>query len=926
MKLQFDANQDYQIDAIQAVVDIFAGQALDTDEFSVVHNTPMLGQTSMLESMTVKNQLLITSSQITKNVHAIQKKNVLPLSSTSPSAQRSAIPGVMMPGVGIPGDFGENSLSEGNNFTIEMETGTGKTYVYLRTIHELHKTYGFKKFIIVVPSVAIKEGVIKSIDITKEHFATLYNNPKFDYHIWDPRKRGQARIFATNNNLQILIITIDSFAKLADKENIKGKPNVIYQNSDSGIPIDFIQQTNPIVILDEPQNMETPIRKNAIKKLNPLCTLRYSATHVNPYNLIYKLDPVKAYDLGLVKKIEIDSVLSNDSFNGAYLHLLEIKNKGKSGIVAQLEVDREDAGGLQRQLIQVSGGEDLLTLTGRESYRDYIVDRIDLENQSIEFSNGKILFKGQKDESLHDEIVKYQIQRTIINHLDKEKKLAPLGIKVLSLFFIDKVANYRLYNPDGTSTKGKFAQWFEEIYAETIQKPKYQAIYKYDPSTIHNGYFSADKSGKWEDTKGESKQDDSAYNLIMKEKEKLLDSQVPLRFIFSHSALREGWDNPNVFQICTINESSSEMKKRQEIGRGLRLPVNKLGERVRDETINVLTVVANESYESFARSLQSEIEEETGVKFEGRIKNQREKVVVKLKKNYQLDENFKNIWNKIKYKTQYHVRLQTFDLIKRSVAVLKTITISRPLITNIRTRIDKINLEKDLAESGLVKDSSGISVHETYISIPDVVGKVESRTHLTRNTIYQILKESGLITQILINPQQVIDESIEVINRVKQQLMVDGIKYEKAENAEWDMQLFESNELETYLSNLVEVQNQDKTLFNYVDIDSPNIEGNFARELDSRNDIKFYFKLPSWFKIETPLGGYNPDWAVVFEGDKRVYFVVETKGTNDLNDIQLSYSERMKIICGRAHFDISPEISYVAPINSVTSLINTTHA
>lgn len=923
MKLQFDANQDYQLEAIQSIVDVFAGQTLESDELSVVKETTQKGQGSFVENMTVGNQLQISPEQITKNVQQIQKRNTLPESEAVLSGGGW---GSAQWGTARWGEGGENikSLKEGNNFTIEMETGTGKTYVYLRTIHELHKNYGFKKFIIVVPSVAIKEGVIKNLQITKDHFATIYGNPKMDYHVWDPRKRGQARAFATNNSLQILIITIDSFAKLADKEEVRGKPNVIYQNSDWGVPMKFIQQTNPIVILDEPQNMETDIRKKAIARLNPLCTLRYSATHKYPYNLLYKLDPVKAYDLGLVKKIEVDSVMSEDSFNSSYLHLIKIDHSGKNGIVAHLELDKDDTRGLQRQIVKVSGGEDLYALTHRDSYRDYIIDRIDFDNQYLEFGNGKVIRVGQRDESLHDEIVKYQIQRTIINHLDKEKKYKKLGIKVLSLFFIDKVANYREYGLNGNAQKGKFAKWFEELYAEMVNKPRYKGIIDYSADSVHNGYFSADKSGKWEDTKGESVQDDTAYSLIMREKEKLLDPSVPLRFIFSHSALREGWDNPNVFQICTINETSSEMKKRQEIGRGLRLPVNTKGERVRDESVNILTVIANESYDSFAKALQSEIESETGVEFEGRIKNQRDRQLVKLKKNYQLDTNFKAIWDRIKYKSSYHVTLSTHDLVLESSKALASSTITSPRITNTLTFIKKIDLEKGLEPS--VRESSGKMISDSLITIPDVVGKIEAHTHLTRDTIYQILVSAEMIKNIIINPQQVIDETIRVINQEKQKMMVDGIKYEKVDGSEWDMQLFENQELETYLSNLVEVQNQDKTLYDYVAVDSPNIEGNFAKELDSRDDIKFYFKLPNWFKIETPLGGYNPDWAVIFEGDKRIYFVAETKGTNDINDIKLTPSERFKIICGKAHFDLSERLIYVGPIDSVEKMISKSYA
>lgn len=898
MKLKFDANEDYQLEAIQAIVDIFEGQPF-TDGVADIDATQPRELIPELVSSNY-SRFGITDEQLAKNVNKIQERNKLEKSEISKpfTVGQSTIGGPDRIGVT------DIKLVQGNNYTVEMETGTGKTYVYLRTIHELHKNYGFTKFIIVVPSIAIKEGVIKNLEITKEHFAELYDNPKMDYYVWDSKKRGQARQFATNDALQIMVINIDSFAK-AD--------NIINQTSDWGTPIEFINVTNPIVIVDEPQNMETEKRKEAIESLNPLCTLRYSATHKNYYNLLYKLDPVDAYDLGLVKKIEVDSIVSEDAFNSAYLKLLKIEHKGKSGLVAKFEIDKDDARGLQRGVITTTSGNNLYDITGRDIYEGYTVDEIDAENKFVSFTNGTIFYEGQKDEGLQEEIVKYQIKRTIENHLDKELRFKDEGIKVLSLFFIDKVANYREYI-DGNPVKGKFALWFEEAYKELIKQPRYSSLKKHAIEDLHNGYFSVDKGGSWKDTRGDTQADSSTYELIMKDKEALLDPNEPLRFIFSHSALREGWDNPNVFQICTINETQSELKKRQEIGRGLRLPVNTEGLRVRDDSISVLTVIANESYEDFATKLQTEIEEETGVSFGGRVKNKREQKIVRAKKGYALDENFKELWDRIKYKTSYSVTFSTKELLEEVSKRLSEVRIDKPRIVSRRASIE---MDKE-GVRGVETRQKGIELSDVLV-VPDILGKIQSRTKLTRKTIFEILDMSEKIEDILKNPQQVVDEAVRIIDQVLRSFMVEGIKYERLGGKEWEMQKIEDQELISYLTNLVEVTNQDKTLFDHVLVDS-DVERSFAKELEDREEVKFYFKLPGWFQIDTPLGPYNPDWAIVFENDKKVYFVTETKGVNDLYSDQLKESERQKIICGHKHFKILDDITFKGPIKTLEDL------
>ncbi len=527
-----------------------------------------------------------------------------------------------------------------------METGTGKTYVYLRSIYELNKLYGFRKFVVVVPSVAIREGVLKNLEITHAHFQNLYGNVPLNFQVYNSTKVSSLRGFATGNNIEILVLNIDSFAK---DENIINKPN---DKLNGQKPLEFIQCTRPIVMVDEPQNMETEKRKASIANLNALCTLRFSATHRNLYNLIYILNPVKAYDLGLVKQIEVDSIMQENAYNDAFVSLESI-SATTTKVTARLSIFRNEKGGVKKKTVKVETGNDLYQLSNeREVYRSgFVVNSIDTVGQFLTFSNGQTVFAGESQGGLTDVMMKTQIRKTIEEHLKKEKQLNRLAIKVLSLFFIDRVANYRQYDLAGNPKKGKFAEWFEEIYGEYISKPTFKELDKFGVEETHKGYFSQDKKGTLKDTSGETKVDDDTYRLIMKDKENLLNLDNSLRFIFSHSALREGWDNPNVFQICTLNETKSDMKKRQEIGRGLRLAVNQSGVRTYDQNINRLTVIANESYDDFAKALQKEIETDCGVQFTGRIKNKHERVAITYRKGFENDLLFLEIWEKLKPKT-----------------------------------------------------------------------------------------------------------------------------------------------------------------------------------------------------------------------------------------------------------------------------------
>ena len=587
MKLKFK-NQEFQTDAASAVVDLFKGQEKlqSTFEITNIESTDLFNQ----NEFGVSNVVKISKEELLNNMHEIQRKNNLPLTDD------------------IVDENGALHLS----FSEEMETGTGKTYVYTKTIFELNKRYGFTKFIIVVPSVAIREGVYKSLEVTREHFENQYDNVPCRYFIYNSSKLSDVRQFATSSNIEIMIINIDAFKKAE---------NIINQAQDKlngETAMKYIQATNPIVIIDEPQSVDnTDKAKEAIASLNPSCVLRYSATHREKINLMYRLTPVDAYQMGLVKQICVSSNEVANDFNKPYVKLLSVSNE--NGFKAKIELDVEAKGGsVSRKSVTVKPNDDLFLISGeRELYDGYAIAGIDCTPgfECIEFSNTETVMLGKSIGSIDENIIKEaQIKKTIRIHLDKELRYLDHGIKVLSLFFIDEVKKYR--TPEGE--KGPYAEMFERCYNELINLPKYQPLksqFPADATAIHNGYFSQDKKGAFKDTKGDTAADYDTYNTIMKDKEWLLSYDCPLRFIFSHSALKEGWDNPNVFQICTLIEQKSTFTCRQKIGRGLRLCVNQDGERIEDKNINVLHVVANESFSEFAETLQKEIETETGVKF-----------------------------------------------------------------------------------------------------------------------------------------------------------------------------------------------------------------------------------------------------------------------------------------------------------------------
>jgi type III restriction enzyme len=607
MKLKF-IDQQYQTDAVQSIVNIFDGSRIKDSLFTIdISKGLTILDGSRLEGLGVSyelgysNKLMLGDTELLENVRHIQEEN---------------------------GILKSNSIY-GRNFTIEMETGTGKTYVYTKTILELFKKYGFTKYIVVVPGIAIKEGVYKSFQITEEHFKLKFENEIYHYFVYDSNKLAQIQTFATSSNIEIMIINIDAFRKSFDDPDKETKANIIHRASDKlsgNKPIDLIASTNPIVIIDEPQSVDnTPKSKEAIKSLNPMCILRYSATHRELYNLMYRLTPVDAYQDNLVKHIEVSSLKSDETAAKPYVKLVSVSDKG--GYSAKIEYNNKSKdGSISKSVTTIKVGDDLWEASGEvDYYKDsgYILDDIDCfpGEENIRFTNGIIITKGNSVGEINQDAIKLaQIRETIELHMQKEMHYLDKGIKVLSLFFIDQVDKYRGYDGD-TAVKGQYAIWFEEEFDKAINgrfktlKDKYKDKVSFDPEKVHEGYFSVDKKQKFVDTKGDSSADESTYELIMRDKERLLSIDEPIRFIFSHSALKEGWDNPNVFQVCTLVETKDTMTKRQKIGRGLRICVNQDGERVNEPKYNILSVVANESYKEFASTLQKELEADAGYKF-----------------------------------------------------------------------------------------------------------------------------------------------------------------------------------------------------------------------------------------------------------------------------------------------------------------------
>lgn len=1032
MKLKFKTQQ-FQTDAVGAVCDLFAGQEKTHTTFSIVEEQQI---SIMQNQFGVGNQQLISGDTLLANMQAVQRRNRLPITSDGFA----------------PKDASESTVPA---FCVEMETGTGKTYVYTKTIFELNKRYGFTKFIIVVPSVAIREGVYKSFEITADHFGAHYDNVPCRYFIYDSKKLSDVRQFATSSHIEIMIINIDAFKKAE---------NIINQAQDKlngETAMRYIQDTNPVVIIDEPQSVDNTVKsKEAIASLNSLCTLRYSATHREKMNLLYRLTPVDAYQMGLVKQICVSSNAITNDFNKPYIALKSVSNE--KGFRAKLEIDVQGkSGAVTRKTLTVKPGDDLYLLSGRrELYDGYSLAGIDCTpgGESVEFSNTEYVKLGKAIGAVDENLLKRtQIRRTIEAHFDKELRYLERDIKVLSLFFIDEVGKYRTVDGD----KGIYAQMFEECYLELLERPKYAELKKRfvaDVESAHNGYFSQDKKGVYKNTKGNTLADDDTYNTIMRDKEWLLSFQCPLRFIFSHSALKEGWDNPNVFQVCTLIEQKSTFTCRQKIGRGLRLCVDQHGNRIEDRDTNILHVMANESFAEFADTLQREIEQETGVKFgvlqlnlfvgqtyeetktvertvtpeqaaqvvetlkqsgvideagtvaketkpeeivlpklpeavktevvrvieqaqpvkaealsgkaytetvteektisyeeatdlmneltekklvtkDGKIKDTMKaqmaagtldlgarftqaaqkaiirtiekadtkppirdasrEVTVRRKERALLSPQFEALWNKIKQKTTYRVQIDQQSLIANSVQELA----GMPAIP--KARLVSQTADIDIQNAGIShveRELRTTDLQDSYDALPDILRVITTETQLKRSTVGRIIKESGRGGEFLDNPQAFTEKVLEIIARNRHNLAIDGIRYVKLTEEEYYAQeIFDSEELIANLDrNAVPVEN---SVYDHVIYDSQ-VESRFAESLDKDPDVKMFFKIPSRFKIETPIGTYNPDWAVYLEqnGEKKLYFVLETKGTTDL--FGLSSPERLKIHCGQAHFKV----------------------
>lgn len=990
MKLQFK-HQKFQADAAKAVVDVFAGQPYLTPSYMMDRGSGFYQQTlTEDEDFTGwSNQKIVpelNDKMILEHINTIQRTNQI-----KPSAK-------------LEGRY---------NLTIEMETGVGKTYTYIKTMYELNRAYGWSKFIVVVPSIAIREGVYKSFQVTQEHFAEEYGK-KIRFFIYNSTQLTEIDRFASDNSINVMIINSQAF-------NAKGKDaRRIYMKLDefrSRRPIDIIAKTNPIMIIDEPQSVEGKQTKENLKQFNPLMTLRYSATHKSDsiYNMIYRLDAMEAYNKRLVKKIAVKGITeSGSTATESYIYLESI-NLSKAAPTATIQFDMKGATGIRKITRTVSEGYNLYDNSGQmEEYKQgFVVSRIDGRDDSVEFINGIKLYAGDVIGKVsEDQLRRIQIRETILSHIQRERELFYKGIKVLSLFFIDEVAKYKQYDADGQPMNGSYAEMFEEEYQDVISNlqigmgeddyMKYLSAISADKT--HAGYFSIDKKGKMIDSKVARKEtttdDVDAYDLIMKNKELLLDrnpKKSPVRFIFSHSALREGWDNPNVFQICTLKQSSSDVRKRQEVGRGLRLCVNQDGERMDTNVlgndvhnVNVLTVIASESYDSFAKGLQNEIAEavadrpkavtaelfigkvikddkgneqvvdgDTGraIHFDLIVNGYIDKKGVLTDKYYEdkangelkvaeevadsaasvieiidsiydsramqpenarsnnveleVDESklampeFKALWSKINSKSVYVVDFDTDELVRKSIDSLdRKLRVSKIYFKVETGAMEQIKSKEELVSgASFVKEESasyGNVVAASSNVKYDLIGKLVDETGLTRKAVIQILQgiQPATFNQFKNNPEEFIIKAAALINDEKATAIIEHITYDVMDD-KYGTDVFTDPTIKGRLG--VNAMKAKKHLYDHIVYDSSN-EQAFATELDTNTNVAVYVKLPDGFYISTPVGHYNPDWAIAFyEGTvKHIYFVAETKGS--MNSMQLRLIEESKIHCAREHF------------------------
>lgn len=1017
MKLQFK-EQDFQIQAVEAVVKCFDGQALKTNRFTLEKSKEILRRAneqakgiptlgfSVEELIGYRNSSIqITSEQVFENIVQVQREHYL-----IENQQLDIVKGVNI----------------GYNFTIEMETGTGKTYTYIRTMYELNKKYGWSKFIIIVPSIAIREGVFKTFELTQDHFQEIYGH-KISPFIYNSTRPQDIETFASDGRISVMVINTQAFAaKGADARRIHQE----LDHFGSRRPIDIIAQTKPIIIIDEPQSVgkEGSVTLKSMEDFQPLFTLRYSATHLEEYNKIFRLDALDAYNKKLVKKIQVKGInLKGSSGTTGYLYLEYITLSANKPPIAYLEYEKRSGNGVKRVREKLEQGADLYELSGGlPAYKNCTITEVNGYLNKI-VVNGQDIYPGDmlndKDELAFRRI---QIRETILSHLQKEKVLFDKGIKVLSLFFIDSVEKYRKYDEMGEETLGEYAQIFEEEYKNAINQfidlfhqeytdyvvetdvHKTSKVYapgsylgylqRDDADRVHNGYFSIDKKGKPVDPtikRGREDSDDvSAYDLIMKDKERLLSFEEPTRFIFSHSALKEGWDNPNVFQICALKnvDSGSQTRRRQEVGRGMRLAVDKngirqdfelVGEQVHD--LNVLTVIASESYEDFAKGLQSEIvkslkerpvkadtkfflgkvltnemgetirltdedakklnkflykhdilDEDDKITPEGkelieknqvpvpenlvayasavsqllqtvyngegiRPENDRNTVPLTVNKNFAKKE-FQELWKKISLKTVYEVQFDTERLINESA-----IRLNADLHISDRKYEIKTGEMQEVSKEDL-KDGTAIHVTKTdskklssdlYTEVTyDIVGEIVALTNLKRSTIVAVLKKIEPKTFALLrkNPEEFIAKSAKLINETKASLIINNIAYHKTEES------FDAKTVFTNGKNVLRTEEiLQKHIYDFLETDSK-IEREFTKNLEQATEVIVYAKLPKGFYVATPVANYSPDWAIVLDNEKvkHIYFVAETKGSDDTNDLRAV--EALKIHCAKEHF------------------------
>jgi type III restriction enzyme len=902
MQFQFDANQDFQLHAISAVAQVFEGQ-------SRLAATPTFALGA--EFAAVANRLDLDEARLLANLQTVQAEHAVPVDKDLQMIEKSIE------------TVAGNRVARFPNFSIEMETGTGKTYVYLRTALELYRRYGMRKFIVVVPSVAIREGVLKTLEVTQVHLRDLYDNAPYRYYVYDSNSLSQVRQFALSDGVEIMVMTIDSFNKAS---------NVMRQSTDrlqGETPVHLVQATRPILILDEPQNMESELRVKALAALDPLVALRYSATHRNPYNVVYRLTPYEAYRQGLVKRIEVASALKEHDENRPYLRLDAIK-AAKKTISAQMTLHRLLKNGTTKPTqVTVKPGDCLADKAGRPEYNQFIIEEINPADKKLIFSDGTELYHGQSHGADKEAIFEAQIRYTIEAHFLRQRKLRQQGIKVLSLFFIDRVDNYA--REDGL-IRVLFNKAFDEL------KVKFHYWKDNDVKVVQAAYFAQKrrKGGQIEildSVSGESKEDAAAYDVIMKDKERLLSFDEPVAFIFSHSALREGWDNPNVFQICTLNQTTSEVKKRQEVGRGVRLAVNQTGARVREDNVNVLTVVANESYEQYVASLQSEIEAEYGkAGVPPPPKDARRRRTVRLRKEYLLREEFKELWERIKHRTRYAVRIDSERLIADVLPELDQQTIQRPRVT-----ITKASVQATPAD---VFEALQISQSKTML---DLAGRyplpnlVEIMRHLmehtspplrvSRVTLLALFQRTSNKQAATDNPHEFATVAVRILKDKMADHLISGIQYERI-NEWYEMSQFDA-ELDEWDDYLVPSRRPDglegASLYDHVAWQS-DIERQFAEDLERRDDVKYYVKLPRWFTVDTPLGTYNPDWAIVLEdrdehgqptGKPVLCLVRETKDANWQTNLRPD--EKRSIACGERHFRDALAVDYKV-VSSIAQL------